>query len=119
MPEHPDLDFDARREHLAHKLSETREYLGLSQQEVSVATGLQRSVISAIETARRRIESVELEALARAYKLPVSYFLDAAGTEQPKEVAHLARTASELAPRDQEELLRFAQFLKAYRPPAS
>lgn len=115
MSDRPEFQPEARREQLARKLSETRDFLGLSQQEVAEATGLPRTVISAIETARRRVESVELEALARAYKLPVSYFLDAGATEEPAEVAHLARAAKELAQKDREELLRYAQFLKSYR----
>lgn len=103
---------DERRERLAVRLADTREYLGLSQQDVAEVTGLSRAAISAIETGRRRIESVELETLARAYQLPVSYFLAEQVEDDSEEVQHIARAARGLAANDRAELLRFAEFLK-------
>jgi len=104
-----------RREELARRLAEMREYLGLSQQEVSKATGIPRATISAIETGRRRIESVELETLAQAYEVDVAHFLRAGAHDEPEEIQHIARTAKALASEDRAELLRFAEYLKSHR----
>jgi transcriptional regulator with XRE-family HTH domain len=109
---------DAERRILAERLRETREFLGLSQQEAADAASLTRLVISAIETGRRKVESVELRSLARVYGQPVSYFLPASEAEAPsEEVQFIARAAKELEPNDRAELLRFARFLKSYKEP--
>lgn len=109
----------AGRRELARRLTDVREYLGLSQQEVADATHLTRNVISAIETGRRKVESLELEALARAYNLHVSYFIGDTDNPDsvPKEVQHIARAARDLAEEDRVELLRFAQYLRSQRQP--
>ena len=104
-----------RRGALAKRLADIREYLGLSQREVADATDLSRNVISAIETGRRRVESVELESLARAYRLEVSYFLGTESEDEPDQVRYIARAAKDLAEEDRTELLRFARFLKSHR----
>jgi transcriptional regulator with XRE-family HTH domain len=111
---------DAERRQLAERLRDTREFLGLSQQEAADTAGLTRLVISAIETGRRKVESVELGALARVYGQPVAYFLasgDAEDATQPEEVKFIARAAREMAAGDRGELLRFAEFLRTYRSP--
>jgi len=104
---------DERQRRLAERLQGTREYLGLSQQFVADHTGIPRVAISAIENGKRKVEALELEALARLYKYPVTYFLDGA-LEEPASVRALAREATGLTERDREEMLRFAQFLKSY-----
>lgn len=102
-----------RQRRLAERLRQAREYLGLSQRFVAEQTGIPRVAISAIENGRRRVEALELEALARLYRYPITYFLDGA-LEEPPSVRALAREAQELTERDREEVLRFAQFLRAY-----
>ncbi len=116
----PALDsLDAERRRLAERLRETREFLGLSQQEAAEAAGLTRLVVSAVETGRRKMESVELQALARVYGQPVSYFLPGSDEETQAEVQFIARAARGLAAEDRAELLRFAEFLKSYKAPAT
>lgn len=104
---------DDRQQRLAERLREAREYLGLSQQFVAEHTGIPRVAISAIENGKRKVEALELEALAAVYKYPVTYFLEGA-LDEPASIRALARAATELTERDREEVLRFAQFLKAY-----
>jgi transcriptional regulator with XRE-family HTH domain len=95
----------------AARLKESREYLGLSQQDVADATGLSRSAVSLIETGQRRVDAVELTALARLYQQSVAYFTDEAETTFPQDVNMLARQASQLSEKDRSELLRFSEFL--------
>lgn len=104
---------EERQRRLAERLQSVREYLGLSQQFVAEQTGVPRVAISAIENGKRKVEAIELEALAGLYKYPVTYFLDGA-LEEPNSVRALAREAASLTERDREEVLRFAQFLKSY-----
>jgi transcriptional regulator with XRE-family HTH domain len=101
------------QEALAERLREAREYLGLSQEFVAKHTGISRAAVSAIENGKRKVEAVELTALASLYKYPVTYFLDGA-LEEPAAVRAIARAAATLTDTDREQVLQFAQFLKAY-----
>jgi transcriptional regulator with XRE-family HTH domain len=103
------------RKALGARLRESREYIGLSQEEVAKILSIPRTALSNIETGRRRVDALELKELAKLYKRPVAYFT---GTEAfteglPKDVEHLARAVSDLSPRDREELTRFAEYLRA------
>jgi transcriptional regulator with XRE-family HTH domain len=102
-----------RQQRLAERLKEAREYLGLSQQFVADHTGIPRVAVSAIEHGKRKVEALELELLARLYKYPVTHFFDESLGE-PAAVRALAREATDLTASDREQVLRFAQFLKAF-----
>lgn len=106
------------QERLADRLREAREYLGLSQEFVAAQTGIRRAAISAIENGKRKVEAIELQALARLYRHPVDHFLGGS-VEVPEAVQAIAREATSLTPRDREEVLRFAEFLKGYGRGAS
>ncbi len=104
---------EERQQRLAERLRDARKYLGLSQQFVADHTGIPRVAMSAIENGKRKVEALELESLARLYKYPVTYFYEGA-LDEPASVRALAREATDLTERDREEVLRFAQFIKAY-----
>jgi transcriptional regulator with XRE-family HTH domain len=103
---------------LAAKLKAAREYIGLSQEEVAELLKIPRSAISLMEKGDRKVDALELKALARVYQRNLHYFTE---TEEPSalpdDVAHLARTASQLKPKDLEELKLFAQFLQSKANP--
>ncbi len=110
------INEDTHRRQIGLRLKETREYLRLSQDEVASAVKIARPAISLIESGERKVEALELKRFADLYRQPVAYFIggeEESSTAVPKEVAFLARTATQLTPEDQKELLRFAQFLKA------
>jgi transcriptional regulator with XRE-family HTH domain len=102
---------------LRSRLREAREYLNLTQQYVSERTGIPRSAIAEIESGKRRVESTELKKLARVYLRPVSYFLDETEMQTADQalVNAFARAAGELTAADQQEVLRFAEFLRFQR----
>lgn len=111
---------DARRarlaeRELANRLREAREYLGLSQEAVAQRLGIPRASVSAFESGRRRVTSIELQRLARLYRTPVSRLLDEDESADPVETA-LFRTATTLSDEDRRQVLRFAEFLKAAGP---
>jgi len=95
------------------RLKEAREYLELSQDEVARELGIPRTAISLMESGQRKVEALELQKLARLYEKPVGYFTGDATIEVPTRIQHLARTARSLSSKDQQELTRFAEYLKA------
>ncbi|MEA2875537.1 MAG: hypothetical protein QOF14_733 [Hyphomicrobiales bacterium] len=105
---------EADRKRLGEKLRDARKYLGLKQEDVATALGVQRTALVDIESGQRRVEAIELTRLAKLYRQPVSYFTgeDAAASELPAEVAHLARKAAELSDQDRAELSRFVEYLR-------
>lgn len=60
---------------IAVKLRELRETLGLSQGEVAEKLNKTQSYVSRCETGNRRLDIFELEAFAKLYGKPISYFL--------------------------------------------
>lgn len=105
---------EKEQERLGGLLRDAREYLGLSQELVADRLGIPRASVSAIETGKRKVSSLELKALAQLYRRPVSYFLPDEVKREPEDATTKAlfRTAKSLTQRDREEVLRFAQFLK-------
>jgi len=109
----------ADEERLSQRLREAREYLGMSQEFVAEHLGLSRASVSAIETTKRKVSSLELKKLASLYKSPLSHFLgeDDRGTEAQDETARaLFRTTRDLSDLDRQQVLRFAQFLRQAGP---
>ena len=108
-----DGDSDAEAIRLRERLRQVREYLNLSQQFVADRTGLLRSAIADIERGARRVDSLELQKLAKLYGYPMSYFVeDEHEVPEASTVRALTRAAGELTEADREEILRFAEFLK-------
>ncbi|MDB5097279.1 MAG: helix-turn-helix protein [Cyanobacteria bacterium RYN_339] len=71
---------DSERKRLAARLREAREAAGLNQHEVAVQLGIgSRSIISELEHGQRRLDVVELMALAVIYGKPAAWFLDGDG----------------------------------------
>ncbi|MFJ4246462.1 helix-turn-helix domain-containing protein [Streptomyces iakyrus] len=111
-----DTDTD-QRTRLGQRLKATREYLGLSQQQVAERTGIVRSAVSDIERGVRKVEVMELQKFARLYRLPASYFLDEEEAADAGEhaLAGLPRTARPLSEGDRIEVAKFIQYLQARR----
>ena len=102
---------------LAKKLRTSRLESGMSQAEAADAVGLSRVAVAEIEAGRRKVSSIELNGFAQAYSRPIEFLL---GTKPVTDVVagspvmnHLARTAKRLTPEDQQQLLRFAEYLRS------
>jgi transcriptional regulator with XRE-family HTH domain len=111
-------DGENERIRLGERLRQAREYLGLSQEDVSKVLKVTRTAVTGIESGQRKLEAIELKRLAELYKQPVSYFTgeDEKTAPLPADVAHLARAVAKLSPQDREELGRFAEYLSARGP---
>lgn len=95
---------------LAERLRSEREYLGLSQDQVARALNLPRAAVSAFETGRRKVSSVELARLAKLYGTTPDRLL---GSEAPSDerTAALFRATKKLSDNDKDQVLRFVEFL--------
>lgn len=66
----------SERAALAEKLRAAREETGLSQRDVAQALGVGQSLVSGLENGQRRLDVVELKALAVLYDKPPAWFLE-------------------------------------------
>ena len=96
------------------RLRQAREYLGLSQESVAEALGVPRASVSAMESGRRKVSSLELRNLARLYRRPLDWFYtsEAEPIAEDETVSALFRATKNLKQEDKEQVLRFAEFLK-------
>ena len=113
-------DSDASEEMaLARRLRDAREYIGLLQEDVATALDIPRASVSALESGKRRVSSLELRRLGRLYRRPVAWLLGEEGAEVDTN-APLYRATEALSDQDKEQVLRFAEFLAgAGRPRAT
>jgi len=105
---------------VGQRLRNARETLGLTQEDVAGALGIQRTSVIAMEAGKRSVSALELRRLARLYRRSVSWIL---GEEPDAELAGdngaLYRATAELSAEDKEQVLRFAEFLVAAKTPAA
>lgn len=96
------------------RLREAREFLGLSQEVVADALRVPRASVSAMESGRRKVSSLELRDLARLYKRPLEFFYsdESGGEDEDEATQALFRVTRNLTPDDKEQVVRFAEFLK-------
>ena len=85
-----------------------------SQEAVAEALGVPRASVSAMESGRRKVSSLELRDLARLYKRPLDWFYDsdAEPIAEDETVSALFRATRNLNQEDKKQVLRFAEFLK-------
>jgi transcriptional regulator with XRE-family HTH domain len=94
------------------KLKEAREYLDISQEDAANRIGINRPALSLIENGQRKLDTVELMALAKLYQRPVAYFTDQNFSVEPNpNAAVFARNIEKLSDNDRKELENFAAFL--------
>ena len=106
---------------LGERLRESREFLGLSQQEVADLLGLSRPAVTHIEAGKRKVSTLELRELARLYRRPYEWLVDemvGPAVDSDDVSQALFRASRGLSEHDRAQLLQFAQFLnEAGRPP--
>ena len=108
---------DVEQRELAARLREAREYVGLLQEDVARALGIPRASVSALESGKRRVSSLELRRLARLYRRSVAWLL---GEDHEIDTsAPLFRATAALSDNDKEQVLRFAEFLAGAGQPGA
>ena len=104
---------DAAYASMGARLREAREYLGLSQEAVAETLGVPRASVSAMESGRRKVSSLELRDLARLYKRPTRLVLRRRPADRRgRDGERSFRATKNLTQEDKEQVLRFAEFLK-------
>lgn len=100
---------------VGRRLRAARETLGLTQEDVAGALGIQRTSVIAMEAGKRNVSALELRRLARLYRRSVAWILgeDDESEHTPEEDRALYRATAELSPADKAQVLRFAEFLAA------
>jgi len=106
---------DAESLALAQRIRAEREYLKLNQSQVAEVLGIPRAAVSALETGRRRVSSLELKKLAALFGTSGDRLLGNDVNDDPTAVA-LFRTAKALTEDDRLQVLRFAEFLRGAGP---
>ncbi|MBI2857367.1 MAG: helix-turn-helix transcriptional regulator [Chloroflexi bacterium] len=66
--------YQAAYHRFLQKLRQARREAGLTQVQVAALLGKPQSFVSKIEAGERRVDLVELQALAQVYAKPVTYF---------------------------------------------
>lgn len=108
------MNEEERWQRIGERLRKAREYVELKQEEAAQAVGIARTALSQIENGKRKVDAVELSSFARLYGQTIEHLSgDTKEEAVPDSVTALARAAKGLSTEDQDELLRFAQFLQA------
>jgi len=114
MPEHKNLT-DEEYVRMGVRLREARDFLSISQEAVADALKIPRASVSAIESGRRKVSSLELRDLARLYRRPLDTFYDQHNDSisvDSEADQTLYRAVRELSDDDKEQVLKFAEFIK-------
>lgn len=82
------------RESLGKRIAEERKRAGLTQGQLAVAVGLERTAITRIEQGRQGVDTLQLSAIADALGKPPAAFFESS-EEQPLEVLLRAADASD------------------------
>ena len=101
---------------VGQRLRSARETLGLTQEDVAGALGIQRTSVIAMEAGKRGVGALELRRLARLYRRSVSWVLGEEPDADTEDDHALYRATAELSPEDKVQVLRFAQFLARSQP---
>jgi transcriptional regulator with XRE-family HTH domain len=109
----------AEQRAVGQRLRLARETLGLKQEDVAAALGIQRTSVISMEAGKRSVTALELRRLGRLYRRTVAWILgeEPHATDQDTEATQaLYRATAQLLDDDKEQVLRFAQFLASAGP---
>ena len=81
------------RQILAERLKKARESLGLTQAEAAEKAGMTRIALNQVEQAKRNLDTLEMSALARAYRLPLADLFGEEEALEPLQVLFRAADA--------------------------
>jgi Zn-dependent peptidase ImmA (M78 family)/transcriptional regulator with XRE-family HTH domain len=98
---------------LANRLRNARKTAGLSQEEAATKTGIPQPSISAMESGKRNVDTLELVKFAELYKRPVEYFLSPNFRDESKSFSPIL-AAKEILDSDRAILDDFRMFCQDY-----
>ncbi|MCG7321350.1 helix-turn-helix transcriptional regulator [Arsenicicoccus bolidensis] len=104
------------------RLRDARQSVGLTQEDVAVALGIQRTSVVSIEAGKRAVTALELRRLSRLYRRSTGWILGEEPTPpigEGTEATALFRATADLSVEDKEQVLRFAEFLAGKNSPSA
>jgi transcriptional regulator with XRE-family HTH domain len=107
-----------QRAELGARIRQSREYVGMSQDEVALALGLSRPAVTNIESGTRKVEALELSKLASLFGITTEALLSGHQTIDRERVAFLARATQGLSDSDLDQLYRFTEYLRNSSKPS-
>lgn len=97
-------------EFIGEKIKGARVARGWSQRQLAKAVGFKSpTAISLIESGLRRVSIQDLEKIAENLKKDLKFFI---GQEEEVNLAVALRADKELSPKDQDDVIRFVEFVK-------
>jgi len=104
----------ATEQRIAARVTEAREYLELSYDELAEMVGVEASEIQAIEAGDEQVSAALLAEIAKALGRGIEFFTaDVPVQKAAERTEFLARAAETLSDQDMGELQRFATYLKS------
>lgn len=95
------------------KIREARQADNMSQKDLALSIGYESATaISLIESGERKISIVDLKQLAKILSRTINFFLD--NNNEKPDIRYALRANEDLSKTDQEEILRFIEFIKKY-----
>ncbi len=70
---------DQRRAEIAERIREARSQCGMTQEEAAALLGCSRIKVNRVENGKAEFTTSQLDLLARAFQLPVSFFFSTEG----------------------------------------
>lgn len=92
------------------RLRELRDRLGITQEDAAQAISIPRTAITALEKGDRAVTAIELASFARLYRSTAGWILGEE-TTTPAVSEALFRATKDLSQADQDQVLKFAEFL--------
>lgn len=92
------------------RLRELRDRLGITQEDAAQAISIPRTAITALEKGDRAVTATELASFARLYRSTAGWILGEE-TTTPAVSEALFRATKDLSQADQDQVLKFAEFL--------
>ncbi|QEH79839.1 helix-turn-helix transcriptional regulator [Sphingomonas sp. C8-2] len=104
----------ATEQHIAARVTEAREYLELSTNELAEMIGVTPGEIEAIEAGTTQVSAAQLSEIAKALGRGIEFFTaDVSAQKASERTEFLARAAETLSDQDMGELQRFATYLRS------
>lgn len=92
------------------RLRSLRDRLGITQEDAAGALSIPRTAITALEKGERAVTATELASFAKLYRSTANWILGEEDAE-PAVGEALFRATKDLSAADQDQVLRFAEFL--------
>lgn len=100
---------------LCERLKNARKSLSLSQEYVANVMGVNRNVITSIESGTRKVSTDEISFFSELYGFTTDELINGPVIDEEREVKMLARAFKDLTERDKKEILNLIEFKRSLK----